>query len=208
MVGDVPAVPDLTVKKQPQQERARATFTALVSACGRLLADTGYAAVTTNHIAAAADVGIASLYEYFPGKDAVVAQVAQQMLDRVTAKLLAAIPDVVAAPPLDAARFWLDRIYDAMLPEKELIAVFAYEFPYSNHLPAIRGMAANLLRVSQALRSQAGGKLVLTDEAVTLHLMIHLTRSTMTELVVDPPQHLTKDEILDALAARITAWAS
>lgn len=52
------AGPVLELKKQPQQRRARATVDAIVDACTRLMAERGYAAVTTNHIAAEAGVGI------------------------------------------------------------------------------------------------------------------------------------------------------
>ncbi len=199
---------ELELKKQPQQERARATFEAIVEACARLMVEGSYATVTTNHIAAAAEVGIASLYEYFPGKDAIVAVVAERLLARVTTRLIAAVPEVLAAPPLEAARFWIERIYEVLLAERDLVAVFVSEVPYTNRLPAVRAIGPRLLEVSRTLRAQAGGRLHLEHEAATLHLMINLTRSTILELVLDPPSHLSRDEIIAALADRITQWAS
>ena len=74
---------DLAPKKRPVQERSRATFEALVDACALLLPERGYAGTSTNHVAARAGVNIASLYEYFPGKDAIVAQVAERLVDHV-----------------------------------------------------------------------------------------------------------------------------
>ena len=79
--------PDFAPKKIPAQRRSRDTFEALVEACTRLLPEQGYAGTTTNHIADRAGVGIASLYEYFPGKDAIVAQVAERLVQRVLARL-------------------------------------------------------------------------------------------------------------------------
>ena len=63
---------DIWADARGAQRRAQLTFDALVEACARLLPELGYAGVTTNHVAEAAGVGIASLYEYFPGKDAIV----------------------------------------------------------------------------------------------------------------------------------------
>jgi len=70
----VPIVPrrvDINVE-QTRNEQAR-----------RLLPELGYAGTTTNHIAERAGVNVASLYEYFPGKDAIVAQVAERLVERV-----------------------------------------------------------------------------------------------------------------------------
>ena len=69
---------DFAPKKLPSQQRSRETFEAVIGACTWLLPRRGYAGTTTNHIAERAGVNIASLYEYFPGKDAVVAQVAER----------------------------------------------------------------------------------------------------------------------------------
>jgi AcrR family transcriptional regulator len=58
----------------PRQERSRATVEALLEATTDILIREGYAALTTNRIAERAGVNIASLYQYFPGKEAIVAE--------------------------------------------------------------------------------------------------------------------------------------
>jgi AcrR family transcriptional regulator len=64
----------LSPRKTPQQERSRATVEALLEATADILVRDGYAKLTTNRIADRAGVNIASLYQYFPGKDAIVAE--------------------------------------------------------------------------------------------------------------------------------------
>jgi AcrR family transcriptional regulator len=108
------AGPVLEPKKQPRQRRARATVESIVEACARLMAERGYAAVTTNHIAAEAGVGIGSLYEYFHGKDAIVAIVAERLVGRVMDRLEAAVPEILAAPPELAALRWIERIHEIL----------------------------------------------------------------------------------------------
>ena len=51
-----------------------ATVDAILEAAARVLIDHGYAAANTNVIAARAGVSIGSLYEYFPGKEAIFAE--------------------------------------------------------------------------------------------------------------------------------------
>jgi AcrR family transcriptional regulator len=64
----------LSPRKRPRQERSRATVDALLEATADILTREGYAKLTTNRIADRAGVNIASLYQYFPGKDAIVAE--------------------------------------------------------------------------------------------------------------------------------------
>lgn len=60
-------------RKRPRQGRSRETVRAIREACGRLLAESAPDALTTQRIAEVAGVNIASLYQYFPNKDAVLA---------------------------------------------------------------------------------------------------------------------------------------
>src|SRR5262252_10957748 len=64
----------LSPRKTPRQERSRATVEALLEATADILIREGYSKLTTNRIAERAGVNIASLYQYFPGKDAMVAE--------------------------------------------------------------------------------------------------------------------------------------
>ncbi len=64
----------LSARKRPRQSRSRETVEAILTATADILARKGYAALTTNRIAERAGVNIASLYQYFPGKEAIVAE--------------------------------------------------------------------------------------------------------------------------------------
>jgi AcrR family transcriptional regulator len=64
----------LSPRKTPRQDRSRATVEALLEATADILVRQGYARLTTNRIAERAGVNIASLYQYFPGKEAIVAE--------------------------------------------------------------------------------------------------------------------------------------
>lgn len=64
----------LSPRKTPRQERSRATVDALLEATTDILSREGYAKLTTNRIAERAGVNVASLYQYFPGKEAIVAE--------------------------------------------------------------------------------------------------------------------------------------
>lgn len=58
--------------RPPRQERSHATVRRILDATLALLARDGIEAVTTNRIAAEAGVSVASLYRFFPAKQAVI----------------------------------------------------------------------------------------------------------------------------------------
>ena len=62
------------LRRTPRQARARATVDAVLEAAAQVLVEVGYSKANTNHIAAVAGVSIGSLYEYFPGKEAIYAE--------------------------------------------------------------------------------------------------------------------------------------
>jgi AcrR family transcriptional regulator len=74
-------------KRSPRQARARATIAAILEAAARILEERGLDGFTTNHVAERAGVGIATLYQYFPDKEAIVLAIAEQERDRLTEAL-------------------------------------------------------------------------------------------------------------------------
>jgi AcrR family transcriptional regulator len=131
-------VPELSPRKLPRQARSRATFEAIVDACARLLRERPLAEITTNHIARRAGVGIGSLYEFFPNREAVLGV----LLERRLARLLADVQrDVAAARALDGAAavdLLLRRLVESVSAERDLFRVLLREAPELGELPNVR----------------------------------------------------------------------
>jgi len=68
-------------RKQPRQVRAELTRQRILAAAAHIFAEYGYAAGTTNRIAERAHVSIGSLYQYYPNKDAILAELLTRHLD-------------------------------------------------------------------------------------------------------------------------------
>jgi AcrR family transcriptional regulator len=74
----MPPRPQTSPRKEPRQERAKATVDAILAAAARVLVKEGYDHASTNRIADAAGVSVGSLYQYFPSKEALVAALLEQ----------------------------------------------------------------------------------------------------------------------------------
>lgn len=92
---DVPVAAEIQPRKRPIQERARQRVVRILEATAELLEERGLTGLTTNHIADRAEVNIASLYQYFPNKQAVVMALADQMIYEYQ-QIFATFPDEFA----------------------------------------------------------------------------------------------------------------
>jgi AcrR family transcriptional regulator len=68
----------LKPRKIPQQSRAGQTVAAILEAAARILESKGIEGLNTNIVAQRAGVSIGSLYQYFPGKDALIVALCQR----------------------------------------------------------------------------------------------------------------------------------
>jgi AcrR family transcriptional regulator len=75
------------MRKTPNTRRGQQRVDTILDAAADLLLDVGYADMTTNAIAAHANISIGSLYQYFSNKDTVLEALANRYLDGLSAKL-------------------------------------------------------------------------------------------------------------------------
>lgn len=74
---------DITPRRTPQQARSIERVDRILDAAAQLLAEKGYNAVKTNHIAKRADVSIGSVYQFFPNRFAIFHALAERYRERI-----------------------------------------------------------------------------------------------------------------------------
>jgi AcrR family transcriptional regulator len=79
-------------RKSASQERSRVTVNAILEAAARILVREGFDKTSTNRIAEVAGVSVGSLYQYFPSKEAVVAEI----IDRHNQEVMRAVQGELA----------------------------------------------------------------------------------------------------------------
>jgi AcrR family transcriptional regulator len=128
----------------------------LLDAAARLLTARGYAALTTNHVAEAAGVAIGSLYEYFPDKEALVAEVIRRMLREIRAELA----EGVGAALVRAGDDSLESALGAMLADlfrvvekrSALVRVLGREVPFLRDLEEVDRLSDELMEIAARAR--------------------------------------------------------
>lgn len=123
----------LQPRRRPRQVRAELTRDRILTAAAHVFAEHGYAAGTTNRIAERARISIGSLYQYFPNKDAILAELLVRHIDRgrwTGADQLDMSPGSLEATVRAVVRDAIDHDRD----DPQLLRIMIEEAPLSQEL--------------------------------------------------------------------------
>lgn len=126
--------PPTKPRKNASQERSRATVDALVEATARVLVREGFEKASTNRIAEVAGVSVGSLYQYFPGKEALVAAVIERHNQEIMGLVRAALTEVADMPIETAVRKLVTVAIEAHRIDPKLHHVLAEQIPRTGQL--------------------------------------------------------------------------
>lgn len=179
-----------------------------MEAAARILVDTGYGALTTNHVAEAAGVSIGSLYEYFGDKDAIVYEVvrrtAQGFFDDATRPL----PALADRPIEEAVTRWLMTLLEAMRSRQDLLRVIVDEVPVAIREPHRREAFERHLALARAAYRQAGDRVRQDRVEEVSFLLVTLVDAALTRLVLEPPAGLDDEAVMEELGHRVLEWVA
>jgi AcrR family transcriptional regulator len=121
-------------RKHASQERSRATVDALVEATARTLVREGYDKASTNRIAQVAGVSIGSLYQYFPGKEALVVAVVERHQQDIMRGVRRALAMAASEPIAKGMRRIVAAAVEAHRVDPKLHHVLAEQIPRTGRL--------------------------------------------------------------------------
>jgi AcrR family transcriptional regulator len=124
-------------RKHASQERSRATVDALIEATARILVREGFDRASTNRIAEQAGVSVGSLYQYFPGKDALVAAVIDRHREELSAVARGALAKAATQPIKQAVRTLVAAAVEAHRIDPRLHRVLAEQIPRTGRLEKV-----------------------------------------------------------------------
>jgi AcrR family transcriptional regulator len=124
-------------RKHASQERSRVTVDALIEATARILVREGFDKASTNYIADQAGVSVGSLYQYFPGKDALVAAVIDRHREELGEVVRSAMAKASGLPVKQAIRTLVAAAIEAHRIDPRLHRVLAEQIPRTGRLEQV-----------------------------------------------------------------------
>ena len=143
----------LDPRKKPRQRRSRVTVETIFEATIQVLLANGLEAITTTQIAARAGVGVGSLYQYFPNKNALLAAVVQRHVGEVVDITIAACRSVHGAGIREMCATMMSAFVDAKTRRPEVSRALYLPSAAVNADAIVR---AESIRCAQAIQQMLG----------------------------------------------------
>jgi AcrR family transcriptional regulator len=121
-------------RKHASQQRSRVTVDALIEATARILVRDGFDKASTNRIADEAGVSVGSLYQYYPGKEALVVAVIERHNRDLLKVVRDALLEINAQPIETGVRALVAAAIDAHRLDPNLHRVLAEQIPRTGAL--------------------------------------------------------------------------
>jgi AcrR family transcriptional regulator len=131
------------LRKLPTQARSRTRVADILKAAGALLGEVGYDGLSTNVIAERADVPVGSIYQFFEGKDDIVAALVEQFQERI---LKLASQQLDAASAMHDRHAFIAKLVDGIAGIQAEASAFVCVFSASQSHTRFDGLARELRR--------------------------------------------------------------
>jgi len=185
------------LRKTPRQARAIATFEAVLDAAARILVAEGYAAASTNRIAEVAGVSIGSLYEYFPGKDAVFAQLRRREGLQFYAGLVA---EPRPQAPRDIIRHLVTSRIEWARQNPELYWALESQVPREAVADAERWVYNDFITISIRFFDEHRAELRPTvDSEFLSEFLMRMVSATVHDFAMQAPERLDDPQLADVM---------
>jgi AcrR family transcriptional regulator len=195
---------DVNPRKEPTQERSKATVDAILSAAIQVLSSLGFDSATTNRIAERAGTSVGSIYQYFPNKESLASALVDRYVHKHAGKfeeLLVANRDRPVSEMIQEVTLEISRLY---LDNKTFLRVLSQVIPRLDRIPAILEARRTIVgRLAGELRARAS-ELAPGDPEVTAFVVVNSVMGViLTALYEDSPA--LSSERLSAELARLVA---
>jgi AcrR family transcriptional regulator len=175
------------------------TYNSMLDATARLLETTGFAALTTNHVADLAGVSIGSLYEYFPDKETLVAELTRRTIAEILAEVGDGLRDAIALGGEPGLRRGIGILFDAVERRRDLVREL-WQLPYLATLAEFKQLPKVLVELTRQLSPMFAKKRVLRNLEASSWLLTVMVGNAVVHGAAARPRSLSRKEVEDTLA--------
>ena len=189
-------------RKLPKQGRSQATVEAITQAAAYILIEQGWEQLTTNAIAQRAGVNIGSLYQYFPNKEAIVAELQREHASQTLRILKETLSRLTSQPSLqDAIRLLVEAIVLEHRAAPEVHRAIAEELPDSVKCEAEKQNIEDALL--QALKHLM---INVPDPQLAVRMTVIATHAVIHEAALYRPEMMDHPDFTEELVALLLPY--
>jgi AcrR family transcriptional regulator len=191
-------------RKHASQERSRATVDALIEATARILVREGFDRASTNRIAEQAGVSVGSLYQYFPGKEALIAAVIERHSREIMQVVRGALAEAAARPIRQAVRTLVVAAIEAHRVDPKLHRVLAEQIPRTGKLEKVETFNRENYALFKAYLESHSDELRAVDLDIAAFVCVTSIEALTHTAVLHHSEILSDDETVEAVVDEAT----
>jgi AcrR family transcriptional regulator len=175
-------------RKSASQKRSQATVEVLLDATARVLVREGYDHASTNRIATVAGVSIGSLYQYFPGKEALVTALVARHNREMLELLRSAMAAVATLSVAAAIRLLVAAMIDAHRVDPELHRIFDEQVPRMGQLAGIEAIEQEIFALVRAFFEARRDEIAVGDLDTATYICVTSVETLTHDFVIRRPE--------------------
>ena len=193
-------------RKEPTQARAQATVEAILAATKTVLVKDGYEAASTNRVAEVAGVSIGSLYQYFPSKAALLAELIQRHMNRMFEVLATTAQQGETSSIEEAARTVIRAVFAAHRVNPKLHRVLIEQMARLGTLEALETFEAQTQELIEQFLISHRAELRPKNVKVAARVAVLSVRGVTLWTLLRSPEQLGDEEFIDEITDMVTRY--
>jgi AcrR family transcriptional regulator len=180
---------------------------AIVDATARVLVRDGYDALSTNRVAKEAGVSVGSLYQYFPGKEALVAAVMEQHASRMQENIAERMKNAPpAATPEDVATEMIRAMLAAQQAEPKLHRVLVEQVPRIGALRRLHELFGNYELLVEAWLLENSDRIEVQDAKMAAFVLVAAVEGLVNRATLDRPDLVASGRLEEQILRLVLAY--
>ena len=198
----------LKPRKMPSQERSRETVAAIYQAAAQVFSLYGYADATTDHIAERAGVSIGTLYQYFPGKEAILIGLWEKHINEIMNAAQKISRDIRQKGSIDrsVAPVLISMILKHNLYDRAQHKLFIGDIGWPEAIIQKRRNLGQIIKkdIEDILRSSANVRI--SNYKIVAHIIWETVSNLIHNYILYPDDQIKQKEFIDELADMLNRY--
>ena len=192
--------------RKPQQERAKATYDAILEAAIRVLVEEGYPDASTVKIAQAAGVSVGTVYAYFADKDEIFSTYVDTRIGHILSAIASNVSMASYATVEEGIRDVIGAAVTFTMSNKKTLSAMVGKIPGVYDGMMLRGIMPQLYPVAEQFYRAHGLVRNETEARRLTYVLSSAVTGFFIRFITDPDQPLDEEEIADELVALMMGY--
>jgi AcrR family transcriptional regulator len=192
-------------RTKPVQARSKEMRDRILTATAQVLAERGYAGLSTNQVAAQAGVSVGSLYRYFEDRADLMEHLRRRVTETVVAELTEAMVAAVRMEAFAGVRHVVSTLVDSIVEHGPVVKALLDEVPLGSHANALPAVELQLGQFARIFTAQQAPRLAAEEVDARVYLALGVTLNACLRIALERPEGLDPDRLIDLTTGLLVA---